>query len=59
MRSFTEKIKQGSNALFYFWWRRGESLLACGLGHGAALKPHCGFIHHRAEFDSPFPLQKE
>ena len=27
--------------------------LACGLGHGAALTPHCGLIHLRAKFSSP------
>ena len=26
-----------------------EALLACGLGHGSALKPHWGFIHHRTD----------
>ena len=37
----------------------GESRFSLRLGHGAALKPHCGFIHLRAEFDSPFPLQEK
>ena len=30
--------------------------LACGLGHSAALTPHCGVIHYRFAFDSYFVL---
>jgi hypothetical protein len=30
----------------------GGLTLACGLAQGSALKPHWGFIHSRARFES-------
>ena len=31
--------------------------LGCGLGQGAALRPHCGLIHHRAR-SNPYDLKR-